>query len=129
MSLLLASLTVIDFVSTEPNLLSHTAHSVSKKGVKKRDLNDVELRDILADLLPLVRMDHVIPHNSDVLGGAIKRGLVSTPPSHMINDEKNNQYASAWVRGKNNGVFIRPRLFTPYYEEAKVCPVNTMRLY
>ena len=51
----------------EPNLLSHTAHSVSKKGVRKRDLNDVELREILAELLPHIRTDHVIPHNNDVL--------------------------------------------------------------
>ncbi|XP_046551868.1 BTB/POZ domain-containing protein 7-like [Haliotis rubra] len=103
----------------EPNLLSHTAHSVTKKGVKKRDLNDVELRDILAEMLPLVRMDHVIPYNNDTLNNAIKRGLVSTPPSHMIGDESTGQRMCAWVRGKNNGVFVRPRLFTPYYEEAK----------
>ena len=52
----------------EPNLLTHTAHSVSKKGVKKRDLNDMELRrDILADLLANVRTDHIIPANNDVL--------------------------------------------------------------
>lgn len=104
----------------EPNLLSHTAHSVSKKGVKRRDLNDVELRDILAEILPLVRMDHVLPHNSEVLTGAIRRGLVSTPPSHMISDDgATSGSASAWVPGKNSGMFTRPRLFTPYYEEAK----------
>ncbi|XP_060571333.1 BTB/POZ domain-containing protein 7-like [Ruditapes philippinarum] len=104
----------------EPNLLSHTAHSVSKKGVKRRDLNDVELRDILAEILPLVRMDHVLPHNSDILTSAIRRGLVSTPPSHMISDDGGtNQIASAWIPGKNSGMFTRPRLFTPYYEEAK----------
>lgn len=104
----------------EPNLLSHTAHSISKKGVKRRDLNDVELRDILAELLPLVRLDHVIPYNSEVLLGAIKRGLVSTPPSHMMNDDCSScQSSAAWVPGKNNGLFTRPRLFTPYYEEAK----------
>ncbi|XP_050406093.1 BTB/POZ domain-containing protein 7 [Patella vulgata] len=103
----------------EPNLLSHTAHSVSKKGVKKRDLNDVELREILADLLPLVRMDHVIPYNNDILNNAIKRGLVSTPPSHMLGDDIPTNRTCAWIRGRNNGIFVRPRLFTPYYEEAK----------
>ena len=60
----------------EPNLLSHTAHSVTRKGVKKRDLSDVELREILSELLPLVRMDHVLPPSSDVLNQAIRRGLV-----------------------------------------------------
>lgn len=105
----------------EPNLLNHTAHSVSRKGVKKRDLSDIELRDILSDLLPLVRMDHVLPPDNDILNQAIRRGLVSTPPSHMIGDERENLRVNAWIRGsKNNGLFVRPRLFMPYYEEVKV---------
>lgn len=51
----------------EPNIVSHTAHSVARKGVKKRDLSDIELREILSELLPLVRMDHVLPPNNEVL--------------------------------------------------------------
>lgn len=42
---------LISFFFAEPNLLNHTAHSVTKKGIKKRDLSDVELREILSDLL------------------------------------------------------------------------------
>ncbi|KAL4237497.1 BTB/POZ domain-containing protein 7 [Mactra antiquata] len=104
----------------EPNLLSHTAHSVSKKGVKRRDLHDVELRDILDELIPLVRINHVVPHNHEVLVNSIRRGLVSTPPSHMIYDDSGTSHsASAWVPSKNNGLFTPPRLFTPYYEEVK----------
>lgn len=104
----------------EPNLLSHTAHSVARKGVKKRDLSDVELREILSELLPLVRMDHVLPPNSEVLAQAIRRGLVSTPPSHMIGDERENLRVNAWIRGgKQQGLFVRPRLFMPYFEEVK----------
>lgn len=108
---------------TEPNLLSHTAHSVTRKGVKKRDLSDVELREILSELLPLVRMDHVAPANSETLASAIRRGLVSTPPSHMIgSDQRDGVRLNAWVRtsANNNGLFVRPRLFMPYYEEIKV---------
>ncbi|XP_063990921.1 BTB/POZ domain-containing protein 7 [Diachasmimorpha longicaudata] len=104
----------------EPNLLSHTVHSVARKGVKKRDLSDIELREILSELLPLVRMDHVLPPNSEILLQAIRRGLVSTPPSHMIGDERENMRINAWIRGgKRNGLFVRPRLFMPYYEEIK----------
>ncbi|XP_063707184.1 BTB/POZ domain-containing protein 7 [Culicoides brevitarsis] len=104
----------------EPNLLSHTAHSVTRKGIKKRDLSDVELREILSELLPHVRMDHVLPPNSEVLTQAIRRSLVSTPPSHMIGDDRENMRINAWVRGgKNQGLFVRPRLFMPYYEEVK----------
>lgn len=104
----------------EPNLLSHTTHSISKKGVKKRDLNDIELRDILAELLPLIRVDHIIPYNNDVLNSAIKRGLVSTPPSHMLGDDTpGGQRVCAWIRSKHNGMYTRPRIFLPYFEEAK----------
>ncbi|CAG0897944.1 unnamed protein product [Darwinula stevensoni] len=104
----------------EPNLVSQTAHSVAKKGVKKKDLNDVELREITSELLPLVRMDHVIPPTHEVLTNAIKRGLVSKPPSHMIGDDLvPNFKVNAWVRGKNNGLFVKPRLFLPYWEEAR----------
>lgn len=74
----------------------------------------------MSELLPLVRMDHVLPPNSDVLTQAIRRGLVSTPPSHMIGDERENLRVNAWIRGgKNQGLFVRPRLFMPYYEETK----------
>lgn len=105
----------------EPNIVSHTAHSVARKGVKKRDLSDVELREILSDFLPLVRMDHVLPPNSEILNHAIRRGLVSTPPSHMIGGDRENLRVNAWIRGgKNNGLFIQPRLFMPYYDEVKV---------
>lgn len=101
--------------------MNHTAHSVSRKGVKKRDLSDVELREILADLLPHVRIDHILPANSEILNQAIRRGLVSTPPSHMLGDDRENLRVNAWIRtGKNNGLFVRPRLFMPYYEEVKL---------
>lgn len=116
----------------EPNLLSHTAHSVTRKGIKKRDLSDIELREILSELLPLVRMDHVLPPNSEILNQAIRRGLVSTPPSHMIGDERESYRINAWVRGgKNHGLFVRPRLFMPYYEEIKTLledPVTSQQI-
>lgn len=28
--------------------------------------------------------------------------------------------ANAWLRQKNAGIYVRPRLFSPYVEEAKV---------
>lgn len=58
----------------EPNLLSHTVHSVTRKGLKKRDLSDIELREILSELLPLVRMDHILPPNSEALAQVRKLG-------------------------------------------------------
>jgi len=108
----------------EPNLVSHTAHSISRKGVKKRDLSDVELRDILAEILPHIRTDHVLPKDGEVLTGAIKRGLISIPPSHMIGSDSiavgGQSSASAWVRTRNMALFVKPRLFVPYFDEVKV---------
>nr|XP_006075498.2 BTB/POZ domain-containing protein 7 isoform X1 [Bubalus bubalis] len=102
----------------EPNLLSGTAHSVNKRGVKRRDLDIEELREILSSLLPLVRIEHILPINSEVLSDAMKRGLISTPPSDMLPTTEGGK-SNAWLRQKNAGIYVRPRLFSPYVEEAK----------
>lgn len=133
----------------EPNLLSGTAHSVNKRGVKRRDLDVEELKEILSPLLPFIRTEHILPPNSDVLADAVsaavlsrsvhpvinlhelgfdsysstclqlKRGLISTPPSDMLPTAEGGK-ANAWLRQKNAGIYVRPRLFSPYVEEAKV---------
>ncbi|XP_019374179.1 PREDICTED: BTB/POZ domain-containing protein 7 [Gavialis gangeticus] len=102
----------------EPNLLSGTAHSVNKRGVKRRDLDIEELREILSPLLPFVRIEHILPMNSEVLSDAMKRGLISTPPSDMLPTAEGGK-SNAWLRQKNAGIYVRPRLFSPYVEEAK----------
>ncbi|XP_078727903.1 BTB/POZ domain-containing protein 7 isoform X2 [Lampetra fluviatilis] len=102
----------------EPNVVSSTAHSVSKKGVKRKDLDSEELRDILSPLLPHVRVDLMLPPNCDVLGGALKRGLISRPPSDML-PSVDERKGNAWMRGRGGGIAVKPRLFTPYVEEAK----------
>ncbi|KAG7466307.1 hypothetical protein MATL_G00163390 [Megalops atlanticus] len=102
----------------EPNLLSGTAHSVNKRGVKRRDLDIEELKEILSPLLPYIRTEHILPTNSEVLSDAMKRGLISTPPSDMLPTAEGGK-ANAWLRQKNAGIYVRPRLFSPYVEEAK----------
>lgn len=150
------------FLYPEPNLLSGTAHSVNKRGVKKRDLDVEELKEILSPLLPFVRTEHILPPNSDVLADAVgaflsiftflspphkcmlvdrrrrsniafflplqlKRGLLSTPPSDMLPTAEGGK-ANAWLRQKNAGIYVRPRLFSPYVEEAKVrFPSNSVQ--
>lgn len=133
-------------ICAEPNLLSGTAHSVNKRGVKRRDLDVEELKDILSPLLPFIRTEHILPPHSDVLSDAVsapslpfltsfcmlhrggltpcshsqlKRGLISTPPSDMLPTAEGGK-ANAWLRQKNAGIYVRPRLFSPYVEEAKV---------
>ena len=119
-------------LSIEPNLLTHTAHSIAKKGVKRRDLNSAELREIVSDLLCLVRLSHVIQASSDVLSAAVKRGLVSMPLAHFLGDEAPVHRASAWTRSQCSALFQKPRLFTPYYKESKVsfhlCTMHCMAM-
>ncbi|XP_075048518.1 BTB/POZ domain-containing protein 7 [Mixophyes fleayi] len=102
----------------EPNLLSGTAHSVNKRGVKRRDLDVEELKEILSPLLPFVRIEHILPMNSDVLCDPMKRGLISTPPADMLPTSESGK-SNSWLRQKNAGIYVRPRLFSPYVEEAK----------
>ncbi|XP_051883053.1 BTB/POZ domain-containing protein 7 [Pristis pectinata] len=102
----------------EPNLLSGTAHSVNKRGVKRRDLDIEELKEILSPVLPHIRIDHILPTNSEILNDAIKRGLISTPPSDMLPTAEGGK-SHAWLRQKNSGIYVKPRLFAPYVEEAK----------
>lgn len=148
---------ILVLIYPEPNLLSGTAHSVNKRGVKRRDLDVEELKEILSPLLPFIRTEHILPPNSDVLADAVstpclpflcccvcvcehlshcdlhklsidshsspcsqlKRGLISTPPSDMLPTAEGGK-ANAWLRQKNAGIYVRPRLFSPYVEEAKV---------
>lgn len=49
----------------------------------------------------------------------MKRGLISTPPSDMLPTAEGGK-SNAWLRQKNTGIYVRPRLFSPYVEEAKV---------
>ncbi|XP_060036963.1 BTB/POZ domain-containing protein 7 isoform X2 [Erinaceus europaeus] len=107
-----------NMLAQEPNLLSGTAHSVNKRGVKRRDLDMEELREILSSLLPFVRIEHILPISSEVLSDTMKRGLLSTPPSDMLPTAEGGK-SNAWLRQKSAGIYVRPRLFSPYVEEAK----------
>lgn len=53
--------------------MSGTAHSVNKRGVKRRDLDIEELREILSPLLPFVRIEHILPMSSEVLSDAVSQ--------------------------------------------------------
>ena len=68
----------------EPNLVSGTTHSVTRRGLRRRDVNDAELRDIASPLMALVRIAHVLPPNSETLQLAQRRGLLASPPAHLI---------------------------------------------
>ncbi|XP_054154533.1 BTB/POZ domain-containing protein 7-like [Oppia nitens] len=105
----------------EPNVVSNTAHSL-RRGIRKKELNDTELRDIISELICHVRVVHILPLDSDILTNAAKRGLISTLPPYMVGEDSvlpQSRGIAAWFRGRGTGPFIRPRYFTPYVEEAK----------
>ena len=106
---------------TEPNIVSQTAHSL-RRGVRKRDLNDAELRDIISELMGYVRIGHILPLDCDSLTSAAKRGLISTLPPYMLGEDSGVPYVrgiTSWLRGKGSGPFVTPRYFAPYVEESK----------
>lgn len=108
----------------EPNVISQTTHSL-RRGLRKRELNDAELRDILSELMPYIRFGHILPLESECLQVALKRGLVNTLPPYMLGEDSGLPYVrgvSSWLRIKcTSGSFQRPRFFLPYVEEAKAC--------
>ncbi|XP_072346147.1 BTB/POZ domain-containing protein 7-like [Scyliorhinus torazame] len=103
----------------EPNLLNGTAHSVNKRGVKKRDLDSAQLREIISEMVPHVRIAHILPAKNEALSDAMKRALISSPPLDMLPVPEGRR-SRAWFCHKASGIGAKPRLFSPYIEEAKI---------
>ena len=54
------------FFILEPNLVTHTAHSLARKGIKSKDLDDSDLREVASPLMLHVRQSHLLASNSEV---------------------------------------------------------------
>lgn len=105
----------------EPNVISQTTHSL-RHGLRKKELNDSDLRDVISELMPYLRVGHILPFDCETLTNALKRGLISTLPPYMLGEDSLFPYSrgiSCWLRGRGSGVFVRPRYFSLYVEEAK----------
>lgn len=101
----------------EPNLLNHTTHSVSKKGVKRRDLDDTELKSIISEHLSLVRYNFITSSDMETLLAADKRGLVM-PSSCQGVDLLNYSTGKGWIDLLQHPEHRRyPRCFQPYIDE------------
>ena len=118
----------------EPNVLAGTTHSISRKGVRRCDMSDAELRQILARLLPLVRTDFILPPYHQTLVEATARNLLPCSDSPMASayglvtrtlDRVDTNCADRhWLhthvdRQRVNGTRRRPRVFLPYINEAR----------
>ncbi|GBP92040.1 hypothetical protein EVAR_63719_1 [Eumeta japonica] len=115
-----------DNPAREPNVVWHTAHSMSRRGAagaggrrRGADISDAALREAIAPLLHHIRLEHV-PPDCDLLqqrlkrSQAIRRGLVPTPPSHMV--EGGGGGVDAWLGRPPHRA---PRLFLPYLDELR----------
>ncbi|PAV80367.1 hypothetical protein WR25_20648 isoform C [Diploscapter pachys] len=109
----------------EPNVVCETAHSISRRGVKRADLDGAELKEILAPLTENIRTQYVLPPFHQTLNSAYKRGILERVSA--LCDPQNERDAR-----KKSPVEIHPdidwfepgqtvpgpRCFTPYYETA-----------
>lgn len=97
-------------------------NSLLRRSPKRRDVNNGILRDTISDLLPHIRLKHILPANSSVLNTAYQRGLLQRPfPFDVVASEK--QCAASpvyWLRSGPKLDYLRPRLFLPYVYEVKL---------
>lgn len=111
----------------EPNLVASTTHSISRRGVRRSELDDVELKNILGSLLPLVRIDYILPPFHQSLNSAYKRGLLDRSPNADLLGQRYPDSRSPDVSPDahwfDHSVPRRhpagPRLLLPYITEAR----------
>lgn len=93
------------FSTAVPNILSHMASNQqpAKKSVQSKrlkELDNSELADLLSDLLPLVRLQHVLPAGqSDLVQAVIRRELVRCPPALYLVQAAPSDFVHCWIRG------------------------------
>lgn len=94
--------------------------TLTRKAPKRREVCDSELKELLSTIIPQVRISHVLPRDrtSEVLDMALARNLFSVLPNFSSQVNSSTKY-SPWDPRSNNGLFVRPRLFLPYFEECK----------
>lgn len=100
----------------EPNLL--LSHSLTRKSLRKKEIDDAKLFESISDLIGLVRIGHILPIDSEYLQTVAKRGFIEIP-SFMLKNNPANQTHMAWLRNNSNNHFMKPRFFTFYFEECK----------
>ncbi|XP_052746088.1 BTB/POZ domain-containing protein 7 isoform X4 [Bicyclus anynana] len=98
--------------AAEPNVVWHTTQSARRaaRARGRRAPADAALRETVAALVPLLRLEH-LPPDCDVLQQAIRRGIITAPP-HL----EQGSSADAWL---GRGAFRSPRCFLPYLDEIK----------
>ena len=102
-----------------------TTNSLNRRSPKRKDISEEALLEAITDILPYIRVNHIIPRSSVILQSAYHRNLLSKPfPLDVGSSNDIDRNTSLyWVReinGRRHHGYTRPRLFLPYFEEAKV---------
>lgn len=101
------------------NMNEQDVFQEGKKNTKRREVDNKQLKIVLSGVIEHVRMGHVIPTHSDVLEGVFRRGLADRGMPLDIGE--GSFYPNIpWMRRRQEKDFVRPRLFLPYFEEAKI---------
>ena len=91
----------------------------NKKNTKRREVDNKQLKKVLSGVIEHVRIGHVLPPHSELLESVFRRGLADRGMPLDIGE--GSFYPNfPWMRRREEKDFVRPRLFLPYLEEAKV---------
>ena len=91
----------------------------NKKSAKRREIDNKHLKQVLSGVIEHVRIGHVLPPHSELLESVFRRALAERGMPLDIGE--GSFYPNLpWMRRREERDFVRPRLFLPYFEEAKV---------
>lgn len=89
-----------------------------RRSTKRKEVDVKSLKQALHGVLSLIRVQHILPKDSAVLGAAIQQGLLQKEmPLDIGEGEK--QQRSSWIRVNEDRKYVKPRLFAAYVDEAK----------
>ena len=106
------------------NLIANSNQQNLKK-MKRLNEEDEDLdrlKELISPFLKYLRIAHILPLENEVLKNALKNELITTLPPYMLNDDQTLSYERgimAWINLENRANFVKPRLFQPFYEEAR----------
>lgn len=103
----------------EPNILAGTTHSISRKGVRRCDLSDEELREVLAPLTLFLRTKFILPVQHPIFLNAQFRELICEEEKSVETISNSPKNQNCHKKCQKMPYRSRPRLFLPYYETAR----------
>ena len=95
-------------------------HDQQSRQRRHRDVCDGELKDLLSSIIDKVRVPHILSKDrtSEALDMALQRNLFAVLPNFSSQVNVATKY-SPWDPRSTSGLYVRPRLFLPYFEECK----------